>query len=378
MDLPLARDDVIRRPSRPLVPALVFALITAASASAQTYSFTSAIDSGGAKPAGADSAPETEFKPTWKFDAWLFGTFTFQTDSAAKAANGGNPASQFTLDRAYLTFLGQVAPAFGFRVTTDVKYLPAGNPIYNGLIIRLKYAYLQWDYLRAATPAGMSAWARIGSIHTVVIEDEERFWPRWLQKTALEYWAIQTGAADLGASTQLTLPNKWGWAYLTVGNGSGYQVANDPDRYKDVALRLSLTPLSKSAGFLRTFQVTGWGQLGTTQAPAPASTPLANNAGGVFVGIADPRFTFGAEFAEREVQTLTSSVKSTIVASVIDRVRDGAAGALRRPEGDPVGSDRAIRSVEGEHGECRESHPPAGGRLPGCREEYVDRHQLPG
>ena len=56
-----------------------------------------------------------------------------------------------------------------------VKALPAVNAVYNGLIIRLKYAYMQWDYLHAAALPDLSAWARIGQIHTVMLEEEERF-----------------------------------------------------------------------------------------------------------------------------------------------------------------------------------------------------------
>ena len=199
-----------------------------------------------------------------------------------------------------------------------MKTLPAGNAIYNGLIVRLKYAYMQWDYLHAATPNDLSAWARIGQIHTVVIEDEERFWPRWLQKTALEYWVIQPGAADLGASTQFTLPGHWGWAYFTIANGPGYQTAADPDRYKDAALRLSLTPAAKTSGYFKSFEVTPWIQIGRTTGAGANGPTLENDAGGIFVGNADPRLTFGAEYAERQVQTMPAAVKVTTTATVWD------------------------------------------------------------
>jgi len=308
-----------------------------AAAVAQAPSFASAVDTGAAKPATADTTPKPGFKPSWDFSAWLFGTFTYQVDSATKAANGGHANSQFMVDRAYLNFRGQVAPDFGFRITTDVKTLPAGNGMYNGLVIRLKYAYLQWDYLRAATPNGLSAWARIGSIHTVVIEDEEHFWPRWIQKTALEYWGFQPGAADMGASTQFTLPGRWGWAYFTVGNGGGYQTAVDADPYKDMALRFSLTPLSSSKGFFRTLQITPWGQVGRTQATALTKPGLQNNAGGLFVGNADPRVTFGVEFAERQVQTLPDTVKITTTAMAWDGFVVVRPSLFADPKGRPWG-----------------------------------------
>src|SRR5262249_17881694 len=61
-----------------------------------------------------------EFKPSWNFSTWIFGAYNYVTDSVTKAANSGEAYSKFTVDRAYLTFRGQVAPDWGFRVTTDV------------------------------------------------------------------------------------------------------------------------------------------------------------------------------------------------------------------------------------------------------------------
>src|SRR5262249_16306017 len=67
-----------------------------------------------------DSMPKPEFKPSWNFSTWIFGAYNYVTDSVTKAANSGQAFSKFTVDRAYLTFRGQVAPDWGFRVTTDV------------------------------------------------------------------------------------------------------------------------------------------------------------------------------------------------------------------------------------------------------------------
>ncbi len=314
---------MITKPRRTLAIVLASAAMcpAAASQSPALGSTSPSVVAGDTTGAKRDSTAKPEFKPSWSFGVWLFGAYTYQTDSATRAVNNGNATSQFSVDRAYLTFRGQVAPDFGFRVTTDIKALPANNTTYNGLIVRLKYAYLQWDYLHAADSNSVAAWARIGQIHTVVLEDEERFWPRWLQKTALEYWALQPGAADQGASTQLTLPQKWGWAYFTIGNGGGYQTAIDADRYKDVALRLSLTPLGKSTGFFKTFEIAPWGQIGRSQGGVVNNPGLENNAGGIFIGNSDPRLTFGAEFAERQFQTLPTG--ATVPVTTTGRVWDG-------------------------------------------------------
>jgi len=270
-------------------------------------------DSTAKKPDGtakSDTTPKPEFKPSWNFSAWVFGAYNYITDSSTKKGNNGQAYSKFTVDRAYLTFKGQVAPDWGFRVTTDVVTLGA-NSGYTGLTIRLKYAWMQWDYLHAAEAMDWSAFARIGLITTVAIDNEERFWPRWIQKTPLEYWNIQPASADFGAATQVSLPSKWGNAYFVLDNGGGYGTAVDADRYKDAALRLSLTPLGKGTGLFKTLELNGWYQAGESQNSftTPGFTTkagLENNAYGIFLGNTDPRFQFGLEYAERMTQTVST------------------------------------------------------------------------
>ena len=255
-----------------------------------------------------DTMPKPEFKPSWNFSTWIFGAYNLITDSLTKAANSGQDNSKFTVDRAYLTFRGQVAPDWGFRVTTDV-FTVGGAGTYAGLAIRLKYAWMEWDYLHAEQPTDWSAWARIGQVTTIEIDDEERFWPRWIQKTPLEYWAIQPASSDLGAGTQVNFGNRWGNVYFLISNGGGYTVANDADRYKDVSLRLSLWPFGRSDGLFRNLELNGWYDAGRTQnafvtAPPNIKPGLTNNSYGVFLGNADPRFTFGIDWANRTAQSI--------------------------------------------------------------------------
>jgi hypothetical protein len=255
-----------------------------------------------------DSMPKPEFKPSWNFSTWIFGAYNYINDSLTKAANSGQANSKFTVDRAYLTFRGLVAPDWGFRVTTDVVTLGAGAG-YNGLILRLKYAWMEWDYLHAEQPSDWSAWARIGQVTTIEIDDEERFWPRWIQKTPLEYWAIQPASSDLGAGTQVNLPNRWGNVYFLLSNGGGYTVASDADRFKDASLRLSLWPLGRSDGMFKNLELNGWYDAGRTQAAIVTAPPnikpgLTNNSYGIFLGSADPRFSFGIDWANRTAQTI--------------------------------------------------------------------------
>jgi len=131
--------------------------------------------------------PATAAKPATPgldFSAWVFGDFQYQTDDAAKAANGGSAPNKFDIGRAYLTFKGPLGDRVSYRVTTDIKQ-GGGTDSYKGWFVRLKYAYLQYDYMKPIAD-GASAFARIGVLHTVVVDHEENFWPRYLAQTALE------------------------------------------------------------------------------------------------------------------------------------------------------------------------------------------------
>jgi hypothetical protein len=315
--------------NRQILSSLTLVLASLATApvsvAAQTYSFGSATpvvvakdstpSKPDAKPAAKDSVPpKPEFKPSWNFSTWIFGSYSYQTDSTTKAANNDAPTSKFSVDRAYLTFRGQVAPDWGFRVTTDV-FTVGGVGTYTGLAIRLKYAWMQWDFAHAAEPNDLSAFGRIGQITTVVIDDEEHYWARWIQKTAVEFWGIQPASSDLGVGAQVNLPGKWGAVVGVLDNGGGYTVATDADRYKDAALRLSLTPLMKGNSLLKTFELSGWYQAGRTQGPgiAPGYKPgLDNNAYGVYIGNADPRLQFGLEYAARLTQSVVPTDSSIL------------------------------------------------------------------
>src|SRR3954469_22241446 len=133
------------------------------------------------------------------------------------------------------------------RVTTDVfqNTSAAATNYYNGWSIRLKYAYFQYTALRDQFGKGSSLVGRVGALHTVVIDHEEGFWPRYLQQVALERDGFFS-SADVGAAGLLTFGNKMGELYATVTNGPGY-TSYERDRFKDFAARASFTPLANHA-----------------------------------------------------------------------------------------------------------------------------------
>lgn len=237
---------------------------------------------------------------TLDFSGVIFGNYQFRTDSAAKAANGGQSPNKFDLERVYLTFKLPVGDRFGIRATTDI-YQNANNNYYNGWAVRLKYGYLEYKF--ANDVGGFSALSRIGILQTVVIDHEESFWPRYLANVAVEKYGWFS-SADAGFSTQLTLPAKLGEIYATVTNGPGY-TAPENDRFKDVAARLTLTPLANYYGFLSSLTISPWyykGSIASAFAADPVNpitSPLDRNRWGVLAGLKDPHFVAAVHYARR-------------------------------------------------------------------------------
>lgn len=239
------------------------------------------------------------------FSGVVFGNYQYQ------AANGANKdQNKFDVERAYLTFKMPAGDRASIRVTGDLYQQTASgsDAYYKGWVLRAKYAYLQYDFLKAKTSGDWGFTSRIGLIHTMFIDHEENFWPRWLSQTPVERAGFFS-SADAGIAGIVTLPNKLGEAYVAVTNGSGY-ASRETDRFKDYQGRLTITPLSSSdLSYLRTLAIDGWvyrgdlaskfvnggtGQLGTI------GTGLERNRYGGFIGIRDPRLVVGVDYAQRQ------------------------------------------------------------------------------
>ncbi|HEX4684788.1 MAG TPA: hypothetical protein VH277_18870 [Gemmatimonadaceae bacterium] len=259
----------------------------------------------------------TVVTPSFDFSGVVFGSYSTRFDSAGRAAFGGSHPNQFSLDRAYLTFRMPAGDNGAIRVTTDVfqNTNTTQNAYYQGWAVRIKYAYLQYTGLRNEFGDGSSLLGRIGILHTVVIDHEENFWPRYLQQVALEKNGFFS-SADLGAASLLTLGKHMGEIYGTVTNGPGY-TSYEKDRFKDLALRVSLTPLGNEQNMnavLKSFTISPWvywgwvgsnfaaggnGQIGTGDNGA-VTEGLPRDRYGVFVGVREHRLTAGAEWAQRK------------------------------------------------------------------------------
>ncbi|HEY2374947.1 MAG TPA: hypothetical protein VGH98_03135 [Gemmatimonadaceae bacterium] len=256
------------------------------------------------------SAQTTVTIPPIDFSGVIYSNFQYRVDQRAKNFN------KFDLERAYLTFRMPAGDRASIRITTDV-YQQQNTPAdqyYQGWAIRLKYAYLQYNYITGG-PNDFTAVARMGSLHTVVIDHEENFWPRWISQTDVERAGLFS-SADIGAATLLTLPSKAGEIYAVISNGPGYG-SREMDRFKDPQVRLTLTPLANSkAGIFKTWAISPWYYKGLVASPfvnsaappttnGPIGTGLDRDRWGVFTGIRDPRIQMGAQYASFKGQGQT-------------------------------------------------------------------------
>jgi hypothetical protein len=267
--------------------------------------------------AGAQQATATVVTPAFDFSGVLFGSYQWRLDSLGQAQTGGSHPNQFTLDRAYLTFRMPAGDNGQIRVTTDVfqNTNNATNSFYQGWLIRIKYGYLQYTGLRNSFGDGSSLVGRIGILHTVVIDYEEQFWPRYLQQTAVERNGFFS-SADGGIAALATLGNHLGEVYATVTNGPGY-TSFEKDRFKDPAARVSFTPFGNSktlSPIVKSWSITPWFYKGWVASTFAAGGPnevgpgdngaitegLTRDRFGIFTGVRERRINAGLEYAQRQ------------------------------------------------------------------------------
>jgi hypothetical protein len=234
------------------------------------------------------------------FSGVLFGHYQYRADDAGRDAN------RFDVERVYLTARAPLGERASVRFTTDLfQRSGEGDEFYRGWVIRAKYAYVQYDLARSGRTPTLAA--RLGMLHTVVIEHLETFWPRWISPVPEDRFGYFS-SADLGVAIEASLPRNLGGLYATITNGPGY-TSREVDRFKDVAARVSLTPLaSRTAGWLRSLTLTAWGYKGALASRfvdggagqvGAVSSSLQRDRWGLFAGVRDPRLTIGLEHSRR-------------------------------------------------------------------------------
>ncbi len=277
--------------------------------------------------------------PPIDFSGVIYPQFRYATDAAARASNGGNAPNKFDIERVYLTFRMPAGERGSIRVTADVfNNSTACTSCYAGWGVRMKYAYFNYNFLNnIGGKSGFNASARIGMLHTAIIDQVESHWPRWVSQSAAERAGFFS-SADVGAAAIVTLPSSWGEVYTTVANGPGYQTAeNDP--YKDWSARVSLTPFAKRKDVWKSLVVSPWAYSGKTAskfigAQGAAGTDAANglerDRAGVFVALKDRRVTAGIDIGRR-TETVESGTTLTARTTTMNTGKLTSAFALVRP-----------------------------------------------
>ena len=257
------------------------------------------------KPAEKPVTPPKPAAAPIDFSGVVFGNYQYQG-----AAGPTKDQNKFDVERAYLTYRMPAGDRASIRVTGDLfqQTSSPNDSYYKGWVLRAKYAYLQYNFLTPAKSTDWGAVGRIGLIHTMFIDHEENFWPRWLSQTPVERAGFFS-SADAGVAGIVSLPNKFGELYTAITNGPGY-TSRETDRFKDFHGRLTVTPLANSdVSYLRTFALDGWVYRGTIASKyvviadpsqvGPVGSGLARNRWGLFAGIRDPRLIVGVDYANR-------------------------------------------------------------------------------
>jgi hypothetical protein len=231
------------------------------------------------------SSGTTVTVPPIEISGLLFPQFIY----GGQKGNGTRSGNQFQLERAYLTAKAKVADRTSIRLTADV-FRPGGNA---GYTMRAKYAFVQYDYwMNKEGFMGANGQVRLGMQQTVINEQEELFWPRYVAKIAIERAGFFS-AADLGASTTLSLGNGMGEFFAMVANGPGYTTPEN-DRFKDYSARLTLTPFGATP--TQGLNISPWYYKGTVASNLRPAEGRKRDRAGIFAGYKTPVIMVGGDF----------------------------------------------------------------------------------
>ena len=149
--------------------------------------------------------------------------------------------SAFSIQRAYIYAKAKLSDKTWGKVTVDV--IPATDRIItNRGLIRLKYAFINWELL---SRENFDLSTRLGLQGTPWIDEMDAVWGRrYLEMTPTEQLGMET-SADFGLSfgSNLGEEGKWGHARLAFFNGASYEAPAENNPTKDINLAVFLTPL---------------------------------------------------------------------------------------------------------------------------------------
>jgi hypothetical protein len=219
-----------------------------------------------------------------KFSGVLYTYYQYTTNGTE-----GNDFNRVDVDRLYLTAKATISENTRLTATTDVfrQTDATKNAFYGGLVIRVKFAYAEYS------PSSDIA-VRLGMIPTHWQGMVDGIWKyRVLIANITDNTrAGYNASSDLGASATYTLPSKLGEIFAGIYNGSGYSNP-EANRFKDFALRATLTPVANEPLTLAAYYYMGNGESTIKQS-------LGKNRWGALASYSYSGVTVGLDYNEKQ------------------------------------------------------------------------------
>jgi phosphate-selective porin O/P len=167
----------------------------------------------------------------------------------------------FDVTRGYLNVNGQLAKNVRFRLTPDIKRATADTALAGSLVMRIKYAFVEFD------PKTPRSWVRFGAHQTPWLDFEESINRYRVQGTMFsERESLIPGSSDFGVG-YFTPVGKYLDIDAGVYNGEGY-AQPEGNRYKSVQGRLTGRPFA-GHGAANGLRVSGFYSAGSYAANRP-------------------------------------------------------------------------------------------------------------
>lgn len=160
--------------------------------------------------------------------------------------------NQFSLDRSYVTIKSKLSDYTSLNITTDLRDSKDEMlSSFAGYMIVLKYGYVDWKLNFA--PEKLSL--RLGLQPTMYIDaiDGMMWGHRYVLNSVGDLNKMLT-TSDLGASVNYNIGenSKYGFAGLSIWNGTSYTDLNEQNKSKDINPYLVFKPLAGNPDFEKT------------------------------------------------------------------------------------------------------------------------------
>jgi hypothetical protein len=225
-----------------------------------------------------------------KFSGVLFAYYNYTT-----YGTDGNDFSRVEVDRMYLTAKATISENTRLQFTSDVfrQTDATKNAFYGGLAVRVKFAFVEYAPWKDVA-------FRLGMIPTHWQSVLDGIWKYRVLTAHVQDRAGYTSAADLGAAATYTLPSKLGEVFAAVYNGAGFSKP-EADRFKDLALRVSLNPIADQPLTLAAYYYKG-------ASPSKISQALGKDRWGALASYVYQGVLVGVDFNEKREDGKPSNV----------------------------------------------------------------------